>query len=107
MDFATVAELQTLLEGVALPGDRSSFVKYAVQERATGEQLALLQRLPERRYDTLDEVAEQLVRVQPAAEHEVPHSPREESGDPPGRDAYTQPHPESGQVPDLDTVTGG
>lgn len=106
MDFASVAELQTLLEGVALPGDRSSFVQYALREGATGEQLALLRRLPDRQYDTLDEVAERLVRVQPAEEDEVPHSPREESGDPPGREAYTQPHPESGQVPGLDTVTG-
>ncbi|HET8751842.1 MAG TPA: DUF2795 domain-containing protein [Gaiellaceae bacterium] len=107
MDFATVAELQTLLEGVALPNERSALLKYALREGASGEQLALLQRLPERRYDNIDEVAEQLLRVQPADEHEVPHSPREESGDPPGREAYTQPHPESGQVPDLDTVSGG
>jgi Protein of unknown function (DUF2795) len=98
VDFAAVAELQTLLEGVALPNERSTLVKYALREGANGEQLALLQRLPERRFDNLDEVAEQLLRVQPAYEDEVPHSPREESGEPPGREAYTQPHPESGQV---------
>jgi Protein of unknown function (DUF2795) len=107
VDFAAVAELQTLLEGVALPNERSALLKYALREGASGEQLALLKRLPERRFDNLDEVAEQLVRVQPAYEHEVPYSPREESGDPPGGDAYTQPHPQSGQVRDLDSVTGG
>jgi uncharacterized protein DUF2795 len=107
VDFAAVAELQTLLEGVALPTERSTLLEYALREGASGEQLALLRRLPERRFDNLDEVAEQLLSVQPSYEDEVPHSPREESGDPPGGEAYTQPHPESGQVRDLDSVTGG
>jgi hypothetical protein len=65
-------------------------LRYALGEGASGEQLALLQRLPERQYDTIDEVAEQLVSVQPPYEHEVPDSPREESGEPPGGDAYTR-----------------
>ena len=98
MDFAAVAELQVLLEGVPLPNERSSLVRYAVSEGASGAQLALLQRLPERRYDSIDEVAEELVSVQPPYEHEEPDSPREESGAPPGSDAYTQLHPESGAV---------
>ena len=106
MEPATVAELQVLLEGVPLPNERSSLVHYALHEGASGEQIALLQRLPERRYDNIDEVAEELVRVQPAYEHEVPESPHEESGAPPGGDAYTQPHPESGRVRDLDAASG-
>ena len=98
MDLAEVAELQVLLEGVPLPNERSSIVRYALHEGASGEQVALLQRLPERRYDNIDEVAEELVRVQPSREHEEPHSPHEESGAPPGGDAYTRPRSKSGAV---------
>lgn len=107
MEQAIVAELQVLLEGVPLPNERSSLLRYALREGASGEQIALLQRLPERRYDNIDEVGEELVRVQPASEHEEPRSPHEESGAPPGGDAYTQPHPQSGQVRDLDAVSDG
>ena len=98
MDLAGLAELQVLLEGVPLPSERSSLVRYALQEGASGEQIALLQRLPERRYDNIDEVAEELMSVQPPYEREKPESPHEESGAPPGGDAYTQAHPESGAV---------
>jgi len=97
---AAVAELQVLLEGVPLPNERSTIVRYAVSEGATGEQLALLQRLPERRFDTIDEVAEEILSVQPPYEHEEPSGPHEESGKPPGGDAYTQLHPKSGAVRD-------
>jgi len=98
MDPATVAELQVLLEGVPLPYERSSLIGYALHEGASGEQVALLRRLPDRRYDNIDEVAEELVRVQPRYEREKPESPHEESGAPPGGDAYTQKQPESGAV---------
>ena len=73
-------------------------MRYALHEGATGEQLALLQQLPERRFDNIDEIAEQLMRVQPPREDDVADSPREESGNPPGGDAYTKPHPTSGAV---------
>jgi Protein of unknown function (DUF2795) len=105
MDPAGVAELQVLLEGVPLPNERSSLLRYALSQGASGAQLAMLQQLPERRYDNIDEVAEELVSVQPAYEHEEPRSAHEESGLPPGGDAYTQLHPESGRVRDLDSVT--
>jgi hypothetical protein len=97
---ATVAELQVLLEGVPLPNERASILRYALSERATGAQIALLQHLPERRYDNIDEIAEELAPVQPGYEREVPHTPREESGEPPGGEAYTQKRPESGAVRD-------
>jgi Protein of unknown function (DUF2795) len=90
VELATVAEVQVLLEGVPLPSDSSSLLKYALHEGATGEQIALLQQLSDRRFETIDEVAEELVQVQPAREHVVPHRPREESGEPPGGDAYTR-----------------
>lgn len=105
MDFAAVAELQVLLEGVPLPNERSSLVRYATHEGATWQQLALLRQLPERKFDNLDEVAEELICVQPPREDEVPHRPREESGDPPGGEAYTKAHPVSGQVRDLDALS--
>ncbi|MFL5941806.1 MAG: DUF2795 domain-containing protein [Gaiellaceae bacterium] len=98
MELSAVAELQVLLEGVALPAERSELLAYAAQQGATPTQIGLLHRLPERQFETIDEVAETLLRVQPAPEHEVPHQPREESGDPPGGNAYTEPRPESGAV---------
>jgi hypothetical protein len=98
VDLADVAELQVLLEGVPLPNELPSLVRYALHAGASGEQIALLQRLPERRYDNIDEVAEELMSVQPSREREEPDSPHEESGAPPGGDAYTQLHPESGAV---------
>lgn len=107
MELSAVAELQVLLEGVPLPNERSTLVRYAMREGATHDQLAMLERLPDRRFDNIDEVAEELAPVQPAYEHEEPHLPREESGLPPGGDAYTQEHPESGQVRDLDAVGDG
>ena len=66
-----------LLEGVPLPNELSSLVRYALHEGASGEQVALLLRLPERRYDNIDEVAEELLSVQPSREHEQPDSPHE------------------------------
>lgn len=98
MDPAGVAELQVLLEGVSLPSERSALVEYALSEGAGGEQLGMLRRLPERCYDNFDEVAEELMSVQPHHEHEEPEGPHEESGEPPGGDAYTQLHPKSGSV---------
>ena len=98
MEPATIAELQVLLEGVPLPNERSSLLNYALHEGASGEQVALLRRLPDRRYDNIDEVAEELVSVQPPSEREEAESAHEESGAPPGGDAYTQKHPESGAV---------
>ena len=98
MEAAGVAELQVLLEGVPLPNERSSLLKYALAQQASVEQVAMLRRLPDRRFDNIDEVAEELLSVQPLSDHEVPDSPREESGAPPGAETYTEPHPESGAV---------
>ena len=72
-------------------------VDYADHEGAAPWQLGALRSLPEKRWSTIDEVAEALVRVQPAYAHED-KQPREESGAPPGGDAYTEKHPESGEV---------
>jgi hypothetical protein len=107
MEQASVAELQVLLEGVPLPNERSSLLRYALHEGATDEQVAMLRRLPERRYDNIDELAEELASVQPPSDRDEPPPPREESGAPPGGDTYTQLYPESGRVRDLDRLKSG
>jgi hypothetical protein len=100
MEFSDVAELQTLLEGVVLPAEREELLEYAAQQGASATQLGMLKRLPDEEFGTIDEVGEELISVQPEPEDEVPHEPKEESGAPPGGDAYTQKHPESGAVRD-------
>ena len=88
MDLAEIAELQTVLEGVELPVARQRLVEYAAAQSATPAQLGYLATLPDEEFDTIDEVAECLRSVQPQYEVEVPPVPREESGAPPGGDAY-------------------
>jgi hypothetical protein len=100
MELTDVAELQTVLEGVPLPVQKSELVQYAAAQAATPAQLGMLGGLPDREFDTIDEVAECLIRVQPEYEDEVPHEPTEESGPPPGGDEYTNPPPVSGFVRD-------
>lgn len=104
MEVAKVAELQVLLEGVPLPVERQGLIDYAEHEGAEPWQVGALRSLREQRWSTIDEVAEALVRVQPPHEHEDADRPHEESGLPPGGDAYTQRHPESGEVRDKDAV---
>jgi hypothetical protein len=98
VELSGVAELQVLLEGVSLPAERSSLVEYALREGARSDQIGLLQGLPDCRYGSIDEVGEELASVQPSRDRNEPQSPHEESGDPPGREAYTQKHPRSGAV---------
>jgi Protein of unknown function (DUF2795) len=106
MDLSSVAELQVVLEGISLPAEREDLLDYAARQGATTVQIGMLHRLPEQEFQTIDEVAETLVRVQPPRDREVPHRPREESGAPPGGDAYTKAQVESGRVSDLDAVSG-
>jgi hypothetical protein len=103
MDIARTAQLQVLLEGVGLPAEKAELLEYAVRQRAEPQFIAALRTLPDRKYESLDEVGEELARVQPATSDGVP-APREESGDPPGGDAYTDPDPDTGQVRDLDKL---
>jgi hypothetical protein len=90
MELSESAELQSLLEGIDLPAGKQELLAYAERQQARPQQLSALRALPDREYDTIDEVGEELVRVQPAHEDEVPHQPREESGAPPGGDAYVK-----------------
>ena len=99
MDTAATAQLKTLLVGVPLPAQKSDLLEYAVQQHAEPSLLAALQSLSdEREYESLDAVAEDLLHVQPARVDPVPREPKEESGEPPGGEDYTELDPEPGAV---------
>jgi uncharacterized protein DUF2795 len=83
------AELEVLLEGVALPASRDELVDYAAAQDDGNEPVAALRGLPEREYRSLDEVGEALSPVQPRRREQPAAPPRAESGDPPGHDRYT------------------
>ncbi|HZR95494.1 MAG TPA: DUF2795 domain-containing protein [Gaiellaceae bacterium] len=103
MDNAAVAELKTTLQGVALPAQKPTLLEYAVQQRAEPLLLGALRSLPDREFESLDEVVEELRHVQPRSVDEPPQ-PHEGSGQPPGSsDDYVTPHPaDTGRVRDLD-----
>jgi hypothetical protein len=101
VDTSRAAELQVLLTGVPLPATKDELLEYAVRQRAEPHFLEALRALPDRGYSSIDEVAEELVHVQPAAPPRLPPHPREESGEPPGGDAYTDPDSEPGRVRDV------
>jgi hypothetical protein len=84
------ATLEALLEGVALPADKRALVRYARAQSADGKLLSLLDRLPDGEYGSLDEVGEALVPVQPSWRKPQADVPKAESGEPPGRSAYTR-----------------
>ncbi len=98
MDIAGAAQIQTLLEGVALPAEKRELLAYAARQQLQARQLEALRGLPDREYETIDEVGEELARVQPPRRREVPQQPREESGAPPGGPAYVEPQPVAGEV---------
>ena len=89
MDIARAAQLQVLLEGVPLPAEKTELLEYAVRQRAEPQLIADLRKVPDREYGSLDEIGEALLRVQPPHGNGVAPEPREESGAPPGGDAYT------------------
>lgn len=93
-----LAQLQVLLEGVPLPAEKQELLEYARGEGAGPSELALLEALPDRGYQSIDDVAETLQPVQPATPTEQPEEPKPESDLPPGGEAYTDPSPEPGRV---------
>jgi hypothetical protein len=97
---AAAAELKTVLVGVELPAEKPGLLEYAVRQRVEPQFLAALRSLPDREFESLDEIVEELLQVQPRSPDEQP-KPREESGAPPGADDYTEAHPsDTGQVRD-------
>jgi hypothetical protein len=91
MNQSQAAELKTTLIGVPLPAKKPELLEYAVQQRAEPALLDGLRSLSdEKNYVSLDEVVEELLQVQPTWQSPVPPEPKEESGAPPGGDAYTR-----------------
>src|SRR3954469_20297623 len=97
-DTQQAAELQVLLEGVALPASKQELLDYAARQSEPGPFLIELDSLPDREYRTIDEVGEALLPTQPQQTQEVFALPRDESGQPPGGDEYTNPGPGPGAV---------
>ena len=90
MEPADAAELKAALVGVTLPAEKQQLLEYAVRQRTEPRLLEALRTLPEdAKYESLDEVVERFLHVQPARLDDEPHEPREEAGAPPGGDAYT------------------
>ena len=84
MDYALAARVQALLEGVPLPAEKHELVSYGRQQQPEPDELAVLQRLPDREYETLDEVGEEIASVQPSREKPEAEEPREASDAVPG-----------------------
>jgi Protein of unknown function (DUF2795) len=97
--FQRAAELQALLEGVALPASRQELIDYVSRQPGGSAFRADLEGLPDDEYESLTDVNEALVRVQPAAAYEPP-DPHEESDRPPGGDDYVTAGAVSGAVRD-------
>jgi hypothetical protein len=99
VDPAGAAELKATLVGVTLPAEKPQLLEYAVQQRAEPRLLDELRTLPEqKKYESLDEVVEELLHMQPSRLDGDPHEPKEEAGAPPGGDAYTDKNPETGTI---------
>jgi Protein of unknown function (DUF2795) len=90
VDPADAAELKSTLIGVTLPAERPQLLEYAVQQRTEPRLLDGLRTLPEdKTYESLDQVIEEILHVQPARLEPDAEEPKEEAGAPPGGDAYT------------------
>ena len=96
MNHQRAAELQVVLEGVALPAKKRDLIAYAREQDESA--IDDLRQLPDREYASLDEVGEALAPVQPSWLQPVPPPPHEESDEPPGGDAYLDPNAEPGAV---------
>ena len=98
MTRRALAELQVALEGTPLPASRQTLLERAGAERLNAELTALLERLPDGQYRSLDEVAETLEPVQPRRPSSDTKEPQPESGAPSGSEAYLDPSPVPGRV---------
>jgi hypothetical protein len=65
MDTRAAAELKATLHGITLPAEKPALLEYAVQQRAEPTLLSALRSLPEREYESLDDVVENLLDGQP------------------------------------------
>ena len=65
MGEVDTSALESLLEGMPLPARRDEIVDHAEVEGADDDLLAALRALPDREYETLDEVTETLRPIEP------------------------------------------
>ena len=65
MDTAAVAELRAALVGVELPTDKARLLEYAVRQHVEPQQLHALRSLSSREFQSLDDVVEELLHVEP------------------------------------------
>jgi hypothetical protein len=95
MNLQRAAEIQVVLEGVTLPATREELVRYASLQDA--EAAVELERIADHEYTSIDEVGEELAHTQPylPAPSFIPHP---ESGSPPGKADYVNPHPTPGAL---------
>jgi hypothetical protein len=91
MNTQRAAEVQAVLEGVALPATRDELVAYARAQ--TPDVSREIEALPDRRFERLDEVGELLTRAPSAPKTVAGDLPRPESGKPPGGSDYLTAHP--------------
>jgi hypothetical protein len=99
MEPAAAAEMKSLLVGVTLPAEKPELLAYAVQQHMEPSLLDALQTLSDKKkYESLDDVVEELLQIQPAGLESKPEEPHVESGKPPGGDSYTGQDTESGAV---------
>lgn len=98
MSAQTSSLVQAVLEGVDLPATRRELIDYARRQRDGGTAASALERIPDREYESLDDVGEALAPAQPDRSSPQASAPREESGLPPGGDAYTNAEAEPGAV---------
>jgi hypothetical protein len=95
---AVAAIAQVVLEGVPLPASKRELVDYA--RRNGGEEAGImgsLERLPARRYRSLDEVGEEIHPAQPAFAPSPPQAAGQD-GDVPGGEAYLSAGGEPGSI---------
>jgi hypothetical protein len=62
MGTASSAQLKVLLVGVELPAEKPALLEYAVRQRAEPQLIDALRALPPRKYASVDEVVEALLR---------------------------------------------
>jgi hypothetical protein len=95
MNLQRAAEIQVVLEGITLPATREQLVQYAALQDA--EAAVELERIPDRKYQSIDEVGETLAHTQPDFPAKSP-GPHPESGAPPGQADYVNPSPMPGAI---------
>jgi GTP-sensing pleiotropic transcriptional regulator CodY len=65
VETAEAAELRATLIGVELPADKARLLEYAVRQHVEPLLLDALRSLSDREFESLDEVVDELLHVQP------------------------------------------